>query len=56
MGHVLAATQHLVLMSHFLVGDWTDYGNGEEVMIAIDEDDIPRELNIDTDLVVQLME
>ena len=37
-------------------GDWTYYGNGEEVMIAIDEDDIPRELNIDTDLIVQLME
>ena len=37
-------------------GDWTDYGNGEEVMIAVDEDDIPWELNIDTDLVVQLME
>lgn len=37
-------------------GDWTDYGNEEEVMIAVDEDDIPRELNIDTDLVVQLIE
>jgi hypothetical protein len=37
-------------------GDWTDYSNGEEVGIAVDEDDIPREVNIDTDLVVQLME
>ena len=37
-------------------GDWTDYSNREEVGIAIDEDDIPREVNIDTDLVVQLME
>jgi hypothetical protein len=36
--------------------DWTDYGNGEEVGMVVDEDEIPREVNIDTDLVVQLIE
>lgn len=30
--------------------------NGAEVELAIDEDDIPREINVDTDLVVQLIE
>jgi hypothetical protein len=34
--------------------DRTAHSDGEDVVI--DEDDIPRELNIDTDLVVQLME
>ena len=34
----------------------TDHRVGEEVEIAIDEDDIPREVNIDTELVVQLIE
>jgi hypothetical protein len=37
-------------------GDPTAHGDGEEVEIAINEDDIPREVNIDTDLVVQLIE
>ena len=37
-------------------GDLTGHGDGEEAGIAIDEDDIPREVNINTDLVVQLME
>lgn len=37
-------------------GDLTAHGDGEERAIGIDEDDIPRELDIDTDLVVQLME
>jgi len=30
--------------------------NGSEVVLAVDEDDIPREINVDTDLVVQLIE
>ena len=30
--------------------------NGSEVELAVDEDDIPREINVDTDLVVQLIE
>ena len=31
-------------------------GNGPEVELAVNEDDIPREINVDTDLVVQLIE
>lgn len=34
----------------------TDHIVGGEVEIAVDEDDIPREVNVDTDLVVQLIE
>ena len=30
--------------------------NGADVDLAVDEDDIPREINVDTDLVVQLIE
>ena len=30
--------------------------DGEEVDITVDEDDIPREVNVDTELVVQLIE
>jgi hypothetical protein len=37
-------------------GDRTGQGNREAEEFANDEDDIPREVNIDTDLVVQLME
>jgi len=39
------------------VGDvHVDHGEGAEVEVAVDEDEIPRELNVDTDLVVQLIE
>ena len=31
-------------------------GNKNGVELAIDEDDIPQEINVDTDLVVQLIE
>jgi hypothetical protein len=37
-------------------GDRTVHSDREEMEIAIDEEDIPRELNIDTDLIVQLVE
>jgi hypothetical protein len=34
----------------------TGYDDGGESEITIDEDDIPREVNVDTDLVIQLVE
>ena len=30
--------------------------NGVDVELTVDEDDIPQEINVDTDLVVQLIE
>ena len=32
------------------------YRDGKEVEVTVDEDDIPREVNVDTELVVQLIE
>ena len=37
-------------------GSRADHGDWGEAEIAIDKDDIPQEVNVDTELVVQLIE
>jgi hypothetical protein len=39
-----------------VVGRRAGYKDGGESDITVDEDDIPREVNVDTDLVIQLVE
>jgi hypothetical protein len=47
----------LIDLTNVSSGDWdTGHRDRGEVEIAIDEDDIPREVNVDTELVVQLIE
>ena len=45
-----------LIQSENVVGHHAGYKDGGKSEIAIDEDDIPCELNVDTDLVVQLVE
>jgi hypothetical protein len=67
LDRVLAVTRHLVPMFHSLTGCYL-FGQQmwlvivlatkmeESREIAVNEDDIPREVNVDTDLVIQLVE
>ena len=45
-----------LIQSEFMIEDSLGQKNGAEVDLAIDDDDIPREINIDTEVVVQLIE
>ena len=46
----------LLIRAANVVGHRAGHKDGGEPEIAVDEDDIPREVNVDTDLVIQLVE
>ena len=45
-----------LVQSQSMIEDSLDNENGAEVELAVNEDDIPREINVNTDLIVELIE